>query len=506
MTRQRRFYGLLIFTAGCLLAAAGCAVQEDSSPDTHAHGSSGGHSHGGGAAVTQWTDAVEVFFEHPAMVAGREGEPWAIHVTILDGYRPVTDGQLTLRFNGPEGRTETFTAETPSRPGIFTPAPSLPAAGTYQLVMEISGPQISERVEVGDMQVYRPDEHLPHVEESVGGAITFLKEEQWEVPFAVAEAREQQMYSSLQVHGKLVPAAGKLAHASAPVSGLVRVEENRRAPAPGDRVEEGDALAVLSPVGGENSFAAQRAKVEGLRQEVARLERLYAAEAVPEKRLIDARRQLEVAQSALESMNGDNQSGYDYTVRAPISGIIDQRNLTIGSRVEAGETLFTLVDSREIWLRLNVPAAQASQLSSVRAAAFTAERDTAVYRTDRVVSVGSVVDPETRTVPVTFAVDNPVGALKIGMLVDAHLLTGDAVGGLAIPTSAVRMEEGLPVAYVQIGGESFERRRLTLGPSNGRWTLVRQGIRSGEHVVTDGSYQVKLASLNTGSIGHGHSH
>ena len=71
----------------------------------------------------------------------------------------------------------------------------------------------------------------------------------------------------------------------------------------------------------------------------------------------------------------------------------------------------------------------------------------------------------------------------------------------------MREEDGLSVAYVQIGGEAFERRALTLGPGDGEWTIVESGVRNGERVVTVGAYQVKLASLNTSAISdHGHPH
>jgi multidrug efflux pump subunit AcrA (membrane-fusion protein) len=93
------------------------------------------------------------------------------------------------------------------------------------------------------------------------------------------------------------------------------------------------------------------------------------------------------------------------------------------------------------------------------------------------------------------------------MFGDGRLLLGDPVAGLAVPSSAIRDEDGLFVAYVQIGGETFERRAVRIGPSDGEWTLVESGIRPGERVVTLGAYQVKLASLNTSELSdHGHVH
>jgi multidrug efflux pump subunit AcrA (membrane-fusion protein) len=148
-------------------------------------------------------------------------------------------------------------------------------------------------------------------------------------------------------------------------------------------------------------------------------------------------------------------------------------------------------------------------VSAASGATFTVEGGTRVHRAGEVVSVGEVIDPETRTLPVLLAVPNPEGRLKLGMLAEARLLLGSPVRGVAIPAEAVQDAEGLKVAYVQRGGETFERRVLALGPGDGEWTIVLSGVEAGEKVVTSGAYQVRLASLSGGeapAVGHGHPH
>lgn len=217
-----------------------------------------------------------------------------------------------------------------------------------------------------------------------------------------------------------------------------------------------------------------------------------------------------MARAALEAMGGSSGSsddGYRFTLRAPISGVVAERSLALGARVAAGARLFTIVDPREVWLRLRVPASAAARIQNAAGATFTVENGTRIYHADRVVSVGSVIDAETRTIPVILAVDNGDRSLKLGMLADARLLLRDRVDGVVIPNAAIRSEDGLAVAYVQTGGEAFERRVLTRGESDGEWTVVRAGVEAGERVVTEGAYQVRLASLNTSeTAGHGHPH
>ena len=465
------------------------------------------HEHGGGAAVTVWTENVELFFEHPPMVAGEAGESWAIHLTFLEDFQPVREGKLTLRFVGPGSKDYTTVAETPARDGIFTPAPSLPNGGAYQLAMTLEGPRGKEEIPVGEIRVFRSSAELPHVEDIPATGISFLKEQQWITPFATAPAIERELRRSISANGEIVPVPNAVARVTAPVEGLVRARHNLHAPIPGDRVKAGERIAVLSRVPEENAYAALRGKVERLEREVARAERLSAVEAIPERRLVEARHDLEVSRAALEAVGDVNREGYELTLTAPISGLVTERDLTVGERVRAGERLFSIVDPSTLWLRVQIPAREAAIVSEVSSGSFTVEGSPRLYDGARLVSVGAAIDPERRTLPVILEIRNQDERLKIGMLIEAQLFLATSTEGVAVPSRAIRKEDALDVVYVQVGGESFERRVVVLGPSDGEWTLVASGVRSGEHVVTEGAYQVRLASLNASEIAdHGHPH
>jgi multidrug efflux pump subunit AcrA (membrane-fusion protein) len=77
---------------------------------------------------------------------------------------------------------------------------------------------------------------------------------------------------------------------------------------------------------------------------------------------------------------------------------------------------------------------------------------------------------------------------------------------VTIPASSVLDEGGMAVVFVQLGGESFERRTLRLGAREGDWVEVLDGLTPGSRVVSRGAYLVKLASTGTAQIGHGHAH
>ncbi|PQJ26924.1 hypothetical protein BSZ35_18540 [Salinibacter sp. 10B] len=528
MTPLLRFAFAVLLGASVLLTGCGDESSDGHShgEDTHSHSgtqSTEAHDHASGISTTAWSEAIEIFAEHPAMFAGQTSAPWAVHVTRLDGSRPLTEGALTLRFRRPDGAAYVHTVEGPPEPGIFTPQPTIPEAGTFRLFVIVEGVQVQDTVEVGDLTVYESASAAP-APEARSAEISYPKEQQWDVSFEVAEAQERSIQRSIDASGMIEPVAGQFAKVAAPVSGLTPARANLDMPAPGDRVREGQTLAILSPSGGDGSYADLKGRVERLEREVRRAERLIEAEAIPRKRLVEARHDLTLARAALNSMGqaGENaasqmasasaeptrdSTGFNYHLTAPISGRVQERHLAPGSRVGVGTVLYTIVDPSRVWIRLRVPAEHAAATSRATGAVFTVEGSSQAYEASQVVSTGASIDTDTRTLPVRLEAPNPNGALKIGMMADAQLLLEETQSGVALPNEAIQTEDGRPVAYVQTGGESFERRPLELGPTDGQYTLVERGIQAGEHVVTDGAYQVYLASLNTSQMaGHGHPH
>jgi hypothetical protein len=106
----------------------------------------------------------------------------------------------------------------------------------------------------------------------------------------------------------------------------------------------------------------------------------------------------------------------------------------------------------------------------------------------------------------TFAADNRVLGLAVGQSVFLHLLLDQTAPAPVVPASAIVDDAGRPIVFVQVEGESFERRPVSLGARAGELVQVTAGVKPGEHVVTKGAYLVRLASLSTSVPAHGHVH
>ena len=492
-----------VLTAAVFLVLGGCGGA-DGGAEPEVTGPAGG-------AVTLWTDSTELFMEHPALIVGAP-DKFAVHLTDLTDFAPLRSGSITLRFEPQDGGEPVIvTQDAPRAPGIYGPSPAFSRPGLYDLTITVNSPQAKDVIRVPGLQVYPTADEAPREPEAAEGGIAFLKEQQWKTPgFITAFASTGRVAESFQATGTIAPTAGRLARLSAPVAGMVEVSGVAQSPVPGQRVTRGQILVILTPAlsEGGSSVAQARAGLREAEDEYARAQRLHAVEAIPARRLREAEIRLTAAQETLAAFSNSGALGPDgrLVLRSPIDGVVASRTLTPGSRVEAGAELITVVDPSVVWLVVNVPAGEAARVGREAGASFRVPGSVRMHGTSRIVSLGTVIDSISRTVPVIYEVRNADGAMRIGMNAQVTVGTSQSISGVVIPSSAVLDEDGQPVAYVQVEGERFERRALSLGGATSTSTLVRSGIAIGERVVTGAGYQIRLASLSTGVPTHGHEH
>ena len=500
---QHLMHRATVLVALALLAACGDRGSADGETTQ-------GPAEPAGGAITIWTDSTELFMEHPALVVGDTGLVFAAHLTDITDFAALTSGRVTFRFvprGG--GAAVTVVQDAPRRPGIYGPRPRFTAPGVYDLTILVNGPQARDSITVPGLRVYATAGEAPREEEGDDAGIAFLKEQQWKTEgFRTAFAVGGTVAASFEASGTIEPAGGRHATITAPIAGLVDAGSVASSPAPGQRVARGQVLAWLTASLGEsgNALSTARAELRESQDEYERAKRLVAAEAAPAKRLHEAEIRLQAAREALAGLGGSAVSGGRIAIRSPIAGVVASRSIAPGGRVEAGAPLFTIVDPSVVWLTVNVPAANASKVGRTGGASFQLEGDARRYEARRTVSVGSVIDSLSRTVPVIYEVENRDGAIKVGATARVAVRTGQRADGVVIPASAVLDEDGRPIVFVQPGGERFEKREVTVAGTEGDRTLVSAGLEPGERVVTGAAYQVRLASLSTSVPAEGHAH
>jgi cobalt-zinc-cadmium efflux system membrane fusion protein len=536
-----------IWTAAAALALLGCHEHPHGGHDDHGHGHGAHghgaqgheaqaeddhHGHGEGVAYTTYAQRTELFVEVPTLVVDHPVE-LAAHVTTVADFKAVALGGVMVELSGGPSPDERFTVDAPSIPGIFRPVVHPLYAGPRTMRIRVMTADIDEVHVVAALQVFEDhaeaeaaaaaaDVHDDHTE----GEISFTKEQQWRIDFATQAVTSQMIRPSFEAYGTIRARPDGEAMVSAPVAGRVAVSPGL--PRMGQRVERDEVLAVLTPrlpdaadmAGLEQGLAESRLAKKRAWRELSRLEKLLASGGVAERRVLDARYELELASAqhgaasrrleqatSLHSASGDRPAG-SVDVRAPLGGTVVKVEGVPGGFAQTGKHLIHIVDLERLWLEVHVTETHAKYLEEPQGVWFKIAAFDEVMNLgpDDVVAVGGVLDARTRTVPLYMTVANPKGRLRVGMFADVHVLMDAPHLGLAVASSAVVFESGLPVVYVALGGESFSRRPVRVGQRDGESVEILEGLAEGERVVSIGAYAVRLATLTTQIPEHGHSH
>ena len=93
-----------------------------------------------------------------------------------------------------------------------------------------------------------------------------------------------------------------------------------------------------------------------------------------------------------------------------------------------------------------------------------------------------------------------------GAFVEVYLLSTPMEGVISLPHTALTEEQGSFFAYLQLDEEGYKKQPVILGADNGESVQILSGIKAGDRVVTQGAYQVKLASATNAIPAHSHEH
>jgi membrane fusion protein, heavy metal efflux system len=362
------------------------------------------------------------------------------------------------------------------------------------------------------------------------GRVAFLMEQQWLIKMKLAKAEEAMMAPQVRSTGRVVPVPAKRAIVAPPVGGII---QGGTMPRIGQHVVQGQRLATLTQtptaaeatqihientrLEAERRRLAQveleaRARLEEATHDLGRSQRLYEKKAYSAKALESdelnrtaAAAQLEAVREQLKALQAAPPAGSAYDVQAPISGTVVNVSKSSGEQVAPGEAILEIVALDMVWVEVPIFEKDLGKLTkSVRAVFTTAAFPEKEFQ-GRLVDIGKVVDEQSRAAKAIFEVPNPSEQLSIGMQANVRLDAGAQTQVLLIPREAVLDNEGKKIVYVLLSGEEFERRDVVLGDEYGGKVAILSGVKTGERVVTQGAYQLKLQELRPANAG-AHTH
>ena len=287
------------------------------------------------------------------------------------------------------------------------------------------------------------------------------------------------------------------ARLSSPIPGrITRIQAQT-----GDRVVAGQPLVTLdSP-----EFAAAVADRAKSSADLQQKMKAFSNSDEAFRRGVIPRRDFEMAETDLRLSEAENAraklrlrnldpgmsgtSGASYTLRAPIAGIVAERNVNPGAEVrsDAPNPLFVITDPTHLWVMIDLPERYLGKVRVGQKVTIDVDAYPGGDFWGQIASIGEVLDPATRRVQVRCVVDNRTRQLKPEMYARVTPIEDERVKLPRIQNSALITQGLYNFVFVEKEPGVFEKRQITLGLQGRSESYVRQGLSDGERVVSTGA-------------------
>lgn len=304
---------------------------------------------------------------------------------------------------------------------------------------------------------------------------------------AVLRPIEQARVSRLLVQpGDVVAARQPLAELDMP--GLADQQQNLFAAQAA--VREADAGVAVAKA------ALERAVILARDGSLARAEadrrRLVLAQAVAAQQTARARvGMLEAMVARLNPIRGIDGLA---ALTSPIGGIVIASGLTPGEVVGPNTEALTVADLHSVMVLAQVPEAAATEIT-VSDAAQVGIAGSQRHWDGRVATLGAQLDPQSRTLPARILIANPDLTLRAGMYVDVVITRTLNRESVVVPAAAVQLVADKHVVFTPQADDKFQSHEVQIGVERQDTVEVSGGLKAGDIVVTQGSFQLKALLL-----------
>ena len=254
----------------------------------------------------------------------------------------------------------------------------------------------------------------------------------------------------------------------------------------GQNVDAGAVLVELDSREIRADLDLAEANLSERRSRFGRLEALAASQVVSEVELEEIQAQLQVAEAQVNSARARLE---DTVIRAPFSGEVGLRRVSVGGLVQPNTVITTLDDTAVMKIEFSVPEEYLSVMREDLAIEATAAAWPDRAFTGTVTSVDSRVDPMTRSLAVVALMPNEDRALKPGMFLQVDISRRRENVVLA-PEGALVPRQGRQFVFVVDEGRA-EERQVSLGSRRPGQVEITAGLQPGEQIVTQGVQRIR---------------
>jgi cobalt-zinc-cadmium efflux system membrane fusion protein len=318
--------------------------------------------------------------------------------------------------------------------------------------------------------------------------------------------------STLRVPGIVKPDEYKEVHVTPLVGGVIR-----QVPVVlGDHVRRGQSMAVIFSsdlADAETGYLAMLAELEADHKKLERTENLlklgaasqqeeeevaasHAAHEAHVRAALEKLKLLGASDRQVAGLKQAEQIDANFSVPAPINGIVLTRSANPGLVTNMSQELFTVADLSTVWVMGSINEKDFSTVHVGTTAVVTAPAYPGRVWKGQVVYIQPQVDPSTRTAQARIEVANPDESLRLDMYMDVAFMSASGKG-LTVPESAVQAigEKQYVFLPVKDSDGSFAVRQVKLGLVSNGFYPVLDGLKLNDEVVKEGSFILKAEAI-----------
>ncbi|MCG3147726.1 MAG: Multidrug resistance protein MdtA [Verrucomicrobiae bacterium] len=314
------------------------------------------------------------------------------------------------------------------------------------------------------------------------------------------------MADGIECYAEIQFNQNQLAQIAAPVGGIIQAVEADL----GDKVETGQMVARIW----SSTIGEAVAKAVLTQQTVARERKLHAERISSEKDLQEAEAAYRAARQQLKTLGFDEKQIEALAaqsvetalleLRAPFAGEIVERNAVRGALVEAGKSLFTLVDRSTMWAMLNIPERHLAGARVGQKVEFRVDALPDQTFTGTLTWIAAKVDDRTRMAQARAEVPDPAGVLRAQMFAKVRILTGNTDKAVIVPAAAIQCIEKRDFVFIKVADDLYEARLVRIGAKLNGNVAIAEGLRAEDLVVVEGGFIAKsqflISKLGAGCV------
>jgi membrane fusion protein, heavy metal efflux system len=304
----------------------------------------------------------------------------------------------------------------------------------------------------------------------------------------------------------------------AQVGSLVQGRVNKVLVKIGDYVKAGQPLMNLEglEIGViKSNFLKAKASLDYVKSNFERQKTLNEQKIGSQKSFLEAQSEYEKALAELKAEDKkihsigltdeeilDNKNNSDdahtsgtLTVKAPINGVVVERNVVIGQMVDGTTNAFRIINTNSIWIDGQIYEKDINKVKEKNGVSFTVSSYPNEIFSGKINYIGYIIDEKTRTITIRAEFFNPTGKLKPQMYGEMYIPIGNSSKSILISAESIIKINNADFVFIQKDDTTFEKRSVATGKSEGSFIEIKEGLKEGEKVVSKGAFFLKSEML-----------